>query len=228
MQLPELYLIVIAGIAAVSAAFLLARWPKGKDASLRRSNAQLSAGIEIREGELREALRNANRFEALAEERRTEIDRLNGDLSKLRSRLDHAAEERRKLTGTVSRLETRLEADRESSEERIRTLTELRSEMQAKFSEMATEALKRQGEQFSKSSLERLEATLTPLKEHVGHFEQELKNVHQETLRDRERLKSEIAQLSRRFRGDFAGGCCADARLEIRPAHPGRMGRDGS
>ena len=63
---------------------------------------------------------------------------------------------------------------------------------------MAQEALKVQGEAFSKSNLEKLDAALTPLKEHVGHFEKELKTVHQETIKDRERLKAEINQLTKR------------------------------
>ena len=70
--------------------------------------------------------------------------------------------------------------------------------MEAQFKELAENALKAQGESFSKANIEKLEATLTPLKEHVGHFEKELRQVHEETVKDRERLKTEILQLSRR------------------------------
>ncbi len=198
MPQAELYPILALALALSCAALLLFRRPKGDDAPLREANARLDAAVEKKETELREALGNANRFEALAEERRTEIDRLNGDLSKLRAKLDQTAREQRELTGEISRLETRLEAERQSSKDRVGMLTEYRDEMRARFGEMASEALKLQGERFSKSTLEKLEATLTPLREHVGHFERELKNVHQETLKDRERLKSEIAQLGRR------------------------------
>ncbi|WP_254660317.1 hypothetical protein [Ketogulonicigenium vulgare] len=40
--------------------------------------------------------------------------------------------------------------------------------MQERFRLLADEALRTQGEAFSKANVERLEATLTPLKEHVG------------------------------------------------------------
>ncbi len=198
MPQPELYLIALVLLAVPFAMLFLLRRSKGGGASLREANARLSATLERRESELREALKDANGFEALARERRTEIDRLNGDLSRLRARLDHEAREQRELTGRTSYLEARLEAERQVSEERIQLLTDYRKEMQAKFSEMASEALRLQGERFSKSSLEKLETALTPLREHVGHFEQELKNVHQETIRERELLKFEIAQLGRR------------------------------
>lgn len=200
MLLPEQYLIlgVVLALALFFTVLLLLRRRKSDARPLPGDTSDLSAVLESKETELREALRNANRFEALADERKAEIDRLNGDLSKLRARLDQEAEEQRELTGKISHLETKMEAERQSSKERLQTLSEYRSEMQAKFSEMATEALRLQGERFSKSSLEKLDAALTPLKEHVGHFEKELKTVHQETIKDRERLKSEIAQLSRR------------------------------
>jgi len=194
MPQPDLYLIIPILLALFLAIFIMRRRLKGDSGPSQESWTV----IERKEAELREALGNANRYEALAEERGTEIDRLNGDLSKLRARLDQAAEEQKSLVSKTSRLETRLEAERESAEERIRTLSEYRTEMHAKFHEMASEALKLQGERFSKTSVEKLEATLTPLREHVGHFEQELRNAHRETIRDREALKLEIAQLGRR------------------------------
>ena len=89
-------------------------------------------------------------------------------------------------------------AEQKASQEKIEMLSQVRDEMTAKFKELAGEALTAQGESFSKANIEKLEATLTPLKEHVGHFEKELRQVHEETVKDRERLKAEIAQLSKR------------------------------
>ena len=68
--------------------------------------------------------------------------------------------------------------------------------MEVQFKELAENALKAQGESFSKANIEKLRQLLTPLKEHVGHFEKELRQVHEETVKDRERLKAEISQLS--------------------------------
>ncbi|WP_071795886.1 DNA recombination protein RmuC [Natronohydrobacter thiooxidans] len=210
-----------------------------------------SAGLRASEAELRAALGRATGAEALAQERKSEIDRLNGDLSKLRTkldadaeraetaasrisrlsaqlesalkdaedttrrhaetmaelraeitslrdRLDTAAVEKQDLTGTINRLQAELRAQKAASEEKIEILGKVRADMEAKFQELAREALKVQGEEFSKANLERLSATLTPLKEHVGHFERELKAVHKATVDDRAALKAEIQQLSKR------------------------------
>ena len=200
-----------------------------------------------KETELREALTRADRSESLTFERRGEIDRLNGDLSKLRSRMDQDTEALRTLTGQVeslrtkeisdqsvlaerkseiqrlgenakdlrvrveaeqlahqtlkariSSLETQIDGERVAAIEKIELLSKIRDDMQERFRQLADEALRTQGDAFSKANIQKLEATLTPLKEHVGHFEKELREVHQETVKDRERLKVEITQLTAR------------------------------
>lgn len=241
-------LIVVVGLMV---AFLLFRRPAGDAAEIKRTLSQ-------KEAELRDALKGANRYEALAEERKTEIDRLNGDLSKLRSKmdvdaegakeaaaqisglnaelraereemeqakarhqfnleekkkeatelrsqildlreqLDTASSEKQAQNGTINRLQAELKAQAEAAAEKVEILSKVRADMEAKFQELAREALKVQGEEFSKSNIERLTATLTPLREHVGHFERELKAVHKATVDDRAALKAEIQQLSKR------------------------------
>lgn len=141
---------------------------------------------------------SASRYQALAEERQTEIDRLNVTLSDLRSRLEREAEERQQLTNTITRVETERKAERKAAEEKIQMLTEIREDMESKFKEVTQESLKTQGESMTKTNLEKIEAALKPLKEHVGRFQLELKTVHEETLKERERLKVEIEQLSER------------------------------
>lgn len=214
-------------------------------------SARLQDALRAKEAELRDAWGRATGAEALAQERKSEIDRLNGDLSKLRLKLDADAEraelaasrisrlsaqldsalqeadattrrhaetmselraqttrlrdqldaaalEKQEQTGTINRLQAELRAQQAASEEKIEILSKVRADMEAKFQELAREALKVQGEEFSKANIERLSATLTPLKEHVGHFERELKAVHKATVDDRAALKAEIQQLSKR------------------------------
>jgi DNA recombination protein RmuC len=177
---------------------LLARKPKGNDLALKAEISDLKQAIEKKDVDLRNAWKNADKFEALAGERKNEIDRLNGDLSKLRLKLEDEAEELKKLSNTISSLDAKTKAEREASEEKIEILSNVRQDMEAKFKELAADALKLQGEQFSKTNIEKLQATLTPLKEHVGHFERELKAVHKATVDDRAALKAEIKQLSQR------------------------------
>ena len=139
----------------------------------------------------------ASKFEALAEERKTEIGRLNEDLSKLRNKLEYENEQKTNLSNKISELNAQTLAEKKSSEEKIQILSQVRDNMESKFKELAAEALKVQGESFSKANIEKLEATLTPLTEHVGHFEKELRQVNEQTIKDREHLKAEISQLSK-------------------------------
>jgi len=246
LNLPVLtfFAVVIVGIIVLIA--VIRRTPPDQTA-VNRELERLTAGIATREEDLRTELSRAAKSEGLAEERKAEIDRLNGDLSKLRMRLDMDRQEQQvllaaksgleakaeseteltkgktqqlqiltdditqlrgrleqeqklqqTLTDKIARLETQIKAEKTSVDEKIALLTSVREDMQAKFKQLADDALKSQGETFSKANIEKLEATLTPLKEHVGHFEKELREVHQETVKDRERLKAEITQLSKR------------------------------
>lgn len=140
----------------------------------------------------------AAKFTALAEERKLEIVRLKGELSDLREKIDEQNTQLREHSNTITKIHAKSEAEHRAANEKIEMLTKVRREMEMQFKELAENALKAQGESFSKANIEKLEATLTPLKEHVGHFEKELRQVHEETVKDRERLKTEISQLSRR------------------------------
>lgn len=139
----------------------------------------------------------ARTAEALAD-LRAQIAERDGQVRDLRTKLDQAGTEKQALTGQVNKLQAELRAQGEAAVEKIEILSKVRADMEAKFGELAREAPKIQGEAFSATNLERLNATLTPLKEHVGHFERELKAVHQATIEDRAALKAEIKQLTQR------------------------------
>ena len=148
--------------------------------------------------ELSETKEVAAKFTALAEERKLEIERLKGELSDLREKIDEQNTQLREHSNTITKVRAKSEAEHQAANEKIEMLTKVKREMEIQFKELAENALKVQGESFSKANIEKLEATLTPLKEHVGHFEKELRQVHEETVKDRERLKTEISQLSKR------------------------------
>jgi DNA recombination protein RmuC len=152
---------------------------------------------ELRAAEM-QAVTMATRTKEIIEEFRSQITERDGQIRDLRDKLDTAAVERQTLTGNINRLEAELKAQGEAANEKIDILTRVRADMEAKFGELAREALKVQGEAFSLANIERLTATLTPLKEHVGHFERELKAVHQATVEDRAALKAEIRHLTQR------------------------------
>lgn len=152
---------------------------------------------EVRAAEM-QAVTTATRTKEIIEEFRSQITDRDGQIRDLRDRLDTAAADRQTMTGNINRLEAELKAQGEAANEKIDILTRVRADMEAKFGELAREALKVQGEAFSLANIERLTATLTPLKEHVGHFERELKAVHQATVEDRAALKAEIRHLTQR------------------------------
>jgi len=187
---------LIAALAVAVLLWALFRRSGGDDGLLRSEVGSLKDELRKRDEELREARENSSRFDALATERRTEIDKLNGDLSKLRERLDAEVDEQRRMAEDQSRLEAQMEAERKASEEKIKMLAAIRNDMETKFRELAQEALKVQGTEFSKSNLEKLDAALMPLKKDVDRFGEQLRNVHEEAIKERERLKVGINRIS--------------------------------
>ena len=169
-------------------------WRFGKPSESKKPNTYSDKIFS----ELSVTKEEAAKFTALAEERKLEIVRLKGELSDLREKIDEQNTQLREHSNTITKIHAKSEAEHRAANEKIEMLTKVRREMEIQFKELAENALKAQGESFSKANIEKLEATLTPLKEHVGHFEKELRQVHEETVKDRERLKTEISQLSRR------------------------------
>ena len=169
-------------------------WRFGKPSESKKPNTYSDKIFS----ELSVTKEEAAKFTALAEERKLEIVRLKGELSDLREKIDEQNTQLREHSNTITKIHAKSEAEHRAANEKIEMLTKVRREMEMQFKELAENALKAQGESFSKANIEKLEATLTPLKEHVGHFEKELRQVHEETVKDRERLKTEISQLSRR------------------------------
>ena len=102
---------VLIGIGAIGFLILILIFRRPRDRS-----EPLQRALEVRETELRDAQRSSSRAEALAEERKTEIDRLNGDLSKLRLKLDDEARQSREDSAKISGLETELRGEREEAQ----------------------------------------------------------------------------------------------------------------
>ena len=169
-------------------------WRFGKPFSSRKPNITSNEVYS----EFSKSKEEAAKFAALAEERKLENGRLKDDLQDLQEKIDEQNTQLRDQSNTITKIRAKNEAEQKAANEKIEILTKVRRDMEAQFKELAENALKAQGESFSKANIEKLEATLTPLKEHVGHFEKELRQVHEETVKDRERLKAEILQLSKR------------------------------
>lgn len=90
--------------------------------------------------------------------------------------------------------------------ERLAEMKDMREKMRAEFAELAQATLRQTSEDVSKSHLERLTSLLTPFREHVGRFEQELRESHVSAERERSKLGEQIRILSDQSRkiGDEA------------------------
>ncbi|MFD1913851.1 DNA recombination protein RmuC [Halodurantibacterium flavum] len=142
---------------------------------------------------------------ARAERLQESRDAIEARMIDLRDERDSLAARIREAEAAVADLRSRLaiaatEAgkDRAAAEREIATLRDLREEMSRQFRELAGETLRLQGEDLSKAHQERLGALLGPLKDHVGRFQEELRNVHKSADEERARLREQIAQLHRR------------------------------
>lgn len=68
--------------------------------------------------------------------------------------------------------------------------------LKAQFSALASEVMQAQTTSFNKVNQEQIGQVLQPLKEHIGRFETELRNVHEAAGKDRAALKNEILSLT--------------------------------
>ena len=92
----SMFTLITVGLTGLLVVVLLLRKPSANNTELKSEISELKELRDRKDVDLREAWKNADKFEALAGERKEEIDRLNGDLSKLRQKLEDEAEEDRK------------------------------------------------------------------------------------------------------------------------------------
>ena len=192
---------VIAGLAALLVLTFLNR----RRAALMRAEDDV-AHLEQEIGGLRDAAHAAQTARDVAEARLSERDRTLDKLEQSRDlaraeaddRIDDLTERATIAEREVTAVRIQLEQERIAAAEKIALLEELREEMARNFKELADASLKATAEELSRANAERLDHTLSPLREHVAQFQNELRNVHEGALRDRQALKTEIEQLTRR------------------------------
>ncbi|MCF6304145.1 MAG: DNA recombination protein RmuC [Rhodobacteraceae bacterium] len=112
--------------------------------------------------------------------------------------LAQAREALAKWQAENARLNEELRQQKLAAETNAELLTKTGDDLRAEFKLLAGQVLETHGEQFEKSNAERLAQTLAPLKDHIGKFEVELRNVHESAGKDRAALKTEIEMLTKR------------------------------
>ena len=140
------------------------------------------------EAQLADAAAQRERIAAAAAEERRAIQ----------ARLDEATVEIKRLEVSHGRIETELAGRIAKHEEEVALLSDLRTDMADRFKALSEGILADQGARFGAHNRERVEALMKPMREQVEHFQLELREAHTGAARDRERLKAEIEQLTRR------------------------------
>ena len=165
-----------------------AREDQGRILTLHGEKAGLDEAVARLEDRLRDAAAQRERIAAEAAQERAAIQ----------GRLDAARGELRELELTNGRLASSLEAREARHEEDVKLLRELRADMTDRFRALAEATLEDQGQKFGTLNRERIEALMKPMREQVEYFQTELRAAHEGAAKDRERLKVEIEQLTRR------------------------------
>ena len=149
-----------------------------------------------RVAELGDALAAA-RAEARAE-RDALAERMDAQRREWDAARDGAQAELRRLTAEHESHKREAEARAEAMAAQVADLKALRQEMTDRFKSLADETLQLHGDNFTKANDEKLRALLGPMKEHIGRFQDELRQTSESATRERERLNTEIRMLTAR------------------------------
>ena len=112
--------------------------------------------------------------------------------------LDFVRKQLTESTAEVARLTEGLARQEKANEEKIALLNETGDKLKGEFKALAAEVMQTHGKEFEKTNNERLKQTLAPLKDHIGRFEVELREVHNSATKDRATLQTEIETLTKR------------------------------
>ena len=154
----------------------------------RGDAARLTAMVEGLERQIEAAAADRRAFAAQAHEERAALD----------AKLDAARGEVERLRVANEGLQARLDARIAAHDAEVALLKELRDDMADRFKALADRTLADHGTRFGTLNHERMTALLKPMSEQVERFQAELREAHVGAAKDRERLKTEIEQLTRR------------------------------
>lgn len=164
------------------------RGERDSHGSARGDVARLAAMVEGLERQLASA----------ADDRRAFAQQAHGERAALAGKLDETRSEVERLKVANERLQTGLDARIAAYEKEVALLKDLREDMANRFKALADATLADHGARFGTLNQERMTALLKPMSEQVERFQAELREAHTGAAKDRERLKTEIEQLTRR------------------------------
>lgn len=193
----------LAGVVALALALLLALAYRRRGAvdalaerneSLARQLAELADEVTEAKAQARELQGSfAQAQDAVATHRTGEAHQLER-VAALSAEVNEARQQVARLTAETSRLTEALVQERKSAQDKIALLQETGAALKAEFKLLAGQALKEQ----SASNRDNLDLMLKPLQDHIGKFQQELRQVHVDAGKDRAKLGAEIEALTKR------------------------------
>ena len=165
---------------------------------VQRRRDQLDALLEVaREEGRRLAAREAKLVQSI-EGLETSLDEARDERAAIAARLDNATREVADLRVANEKLGTGMEAGRKAHEGEVALLKAMRQEMTDRFKALADETLRAHGVSFGEANRTQIAHLLGPIQKDVEAFQRELREAHQGAALDRQRLKTEIDQLTRR------------------------------
>ena len=180
--------ILVAFFVIVVVVVLILRRPRNDQTNLLDGIRDLKAAAEEKNAEFLQARSDADRNGALANDRKTEIDRLNGDLSKLRAKLDQDAEEKNELISTISRLETEKKNIRNEADNGKEVIERLNGDLSTLRDKLDLEA-KNQNEQSN--AISRLETEKDVERQKSAERKEEIDRLNEQLSKLRTRLEQE-------------------------------------
>jgi DNA recombination protein RmuC len=155
--------------------------------------------LSVEEAGLRQAVEGLERrLEDAAAERVRIAEEAKAERAALEERLEEARVELADLRVVNEQLRTEGRERGRAHEEEVRRLGQIREDMTDRFKRLADETMRLHGDNFARVSDEKLRALLEPMRQHIGRFQDELRQTHTGAAQERERLKTEIEMLSRR------------------------------
>lgn len=178
MNVPEIFLLVIVGIAALFVGWLLGAY---------RQRATVRSDYE-------EHVRLLS-IEAVAEERERLLEQSECNLKNSNEALRVSGKEVVRLQTAVEIAHNQLRHQAQFSTERMEILERQNSEFNKRFESIAAQFFVENNSRLADMTESQLNGLLVPLREQLGDFKKRVEDTYDQDSRDRHLLKAEISQL---------------------------------
>lgn len=164
-------------------------------AAIRRSTgggAELEAAREAR----LEAEGRAARLEETVRLLKEREGKADAEIADLKARVDAERERANRLERDLATLKVERENDAERAEQQIKELTEARAAMTKEFRLLAEEVMTKHGQAFKQQNREQLDGLLTPLRQQITEFHNNMTEARRQAAAGEATLKEQIRLLS--------------------------------